>query len=444
MKRWITIILLSIIILGVTVWGYQEHQEKNAILIQAENNYQRSFHDLAYNIDLLHDTIGSTLAMNTHQQLSPQLAEIWRLTSMAHHDVGQLPLNLLPFNKTEEFLSKLGDFSYRTAVRDLDNEPLSEEELTTLESLYEMAADIESELRKVQNMVLSDNLRWMDVQLALVNNDEQADNTIIDGFQTVEEKVEGFEEGKFNASLMGTSGKEDSYSFLNGNEITEEEAKEKIQQLFDLSDESEISISSTGDGAKIPFYSASFENADTSGYIDMTKQGGYPISWMKHREVQEANKSLHEARQIAEKYLSNLEYTTNMALLESSQYDNVGVFQFVPEQDGVWIYPDTIQLKVALDNGEILGFVSKDFLESHKEREIPEPAIPVEEAQDKVNPNLKIQDQRLAIIEDDMGEEKLVYVFLGTLGNDTYKIFIDAENGKEVRVEKLKQAEMKY
>ena len=50
----------------------------------------------------LNDKIGSALAMNSNQRISPQLVEIWRVTSEALSDVGQLPLGLLPFNKTEE------------------------------------------------------------------------------------------------------------------------------------------------------------------------------------------------------------------------------------------------------------------------------------------------------------------------------------------------------
>ena len=107
---------------------------------------------------MLHDQIGTTLAMNSQQSLSPALAEVWRITSEAHSDVGQLPLTLLPFNKTEEFLAKIGDFSYRTAVRDLNKEPLSEEESKTLTKLYKDAADIQDELRNVQHLVLEKNL----------------------------------------------------------------------------------------------------------------------------------------------------------------------------------------------------------------------------------------------------------------------------------------------
>src|SRR5690625_1423559 len=194
MIRWILISVLTLGIIGTGVWGYQEHQEKNAILIQAENTYQRAFHELSYHVDLLHDKIGSSLAMNSKDRLSPQLVEIWRLTSEAHSNVGQLPLSLLPFNKTEEFLSNIGDFTYRVAVRDLEQDPLSDQEISSLENLYEQAGEIKDELRQVQHVVLNDNLRWMDVQLALATQDEQADNTIVDGFQTVEKKVEGYAE----------------------------------------------------------------------------------------------------------------------------------------------------------------------------------------------------------------------------------------------------------
>src|SRR5699024_12770712 len=99
MFRWITIGILSIALAGTAFWGYQENQEKNAILIQAENSYQKSFHELTYFMDLLHDEIGTVLAMNSHQKLSPTFVDIWRGTSEAHSNVSQLPLSLIPFTR---------------------------------------------------------------------------------------------------------------------------------------------------------------------------------------------------------------------------------------------------------------------------------------------------------------------------------------------------------
>ncbi|WP_226034666.1 germination protein YpeB [Aquibacillus saliphilus] len=443
MVRWIVIAVLVIGVAGTGIWGYQEHQEKNAILVQAENTYQRSFHDLSYHMDLLHDKLGTTLAMNTRKQLSPQLAEIWRLTSEAQNDVSQLPLALMPFNKTEEFLSNIGDFTYRTAVRDLEKDPLSEKEVERLNDLYEKSGTIETELRKVQNLVLENNLRWMDVQTALATNDEKADNTIVDGFETVEKTVKGYSEGSFGPSQTGTSKENHPYQFINGEKIDEDEALKKAKELFQVDNDKEVTITESGEGANIAVYSAAYNNDNGHGYLDISQKGGHPLSLMVNREIKEQKISLNEGMEKAKQYLKDHGFE-NMEIFQSSQYENVGVFNFLYNLNNIKIYPDSIQIKVALDDGEILGFTSKDFFRNHQERQIPDPELSVEDAKEKVNPNVEIQDQHKAVIENDLGEEVLAYVFLGVLGDDTYKIFIDANTGVEAKVEKLKNAESKF
>ncbi len=65
MIRGIIIAVLGVAIAATGYWGYKEHQEKDAVLLHAENNYQRAFHELTYHVDQLHDKIGTTLAMNS-------------------------------------------------------------------------------------------------------------------------------------------------------------------------------------------------------------------------------------------------------------------------------------------------------------------------------------------------------------------------------------------
>ncbi len=43
--------IVTLLMIGAFVWGYQENQEKNSILIKAENQYQRAFHNLSYHMD---------------------------------------------------------------------------------------------------------------------------------------------------------------------------------------------------------------------------------------------------------------------------------------------------------------------------------------------------------------------------------------------------------
>ncbi|WP_085992015.1 germination protein YpeB [Oceanobacillus senegalensis] len=444
MVRWIIIAALSLGIAGTAFWGYQEHQEKNAILIQAENTYQGAFHELAYHMDLLHDEIGTALAMNSDKSLSPQMVEIWRLTSEASSNVGQLPLGLLPFNKTEEFLSQIGDFTYRTAVRNLDDEPLSKEETETLQNLYEQSAEIEHELRKVQHLALENNLRWMDVQLALADEDQQVDNTIIDGLKTVEKSVEGFSESNVDSPIIGTSSKEHKYLFLSDKkEISESEARKISQKLFNLEDGSNIKITESGDGADLPMYSASYTDGDFHAYMDLSKQGGHPISLLVNRPIGEKQISLNEGMEKAKQYIEKLGYE-DMVLFQSSEYGKTGAYSFLHSEDGVRVYSDALEVKVALDNGEILGITARNYLMNHKERDIPEPKLSASEAKEVVNSKVDIKEEFLSIIDNDLGEEVLTYEFLGVYGDDTYRIFINAMDGKEEKIDKLGGSEVNY
>ncbi|RSD26478.1 germination protein YpeB [Mesobacillus subterraneus] len=445
MLRGIAIAILVIGIAGTAFWGYQEHREKTAVLINAENNYQRAFHDLTYQMDLLNDKIGTTLAMNSRSSLSPQLAEVWKITSQAHSDVGQLPLTLLPFNKTEEFLANIGNFSYKTAVRDLDKEPLNDKEYETLKTLYQQSGEIQQDLRKVQHMVLENNLRWMDVELALATEKGQSDNTIIDGFKTVEKTVESYTETDFGPAAVNLQKKDENFEKLPGKNISKEEAVRITRNYAPVKNGGEVRVTENGKGSNYGFYSVSIKDPGTKleANMDITKKGGYPVWFLLDREVNKQKISLNDASNKAISFLKEHDFE-GLDLFESAQYDNIGVFTFVAVQDDVRIYPDAINMKVALDNGEIIGFSAEDYLKSHKAREIPQPGITIEEAKKKVNPNLKIMDQKKAIIMNDLNEEVLCHEFSGVLGEDTFRIYINAEDGTEEKVEKLQNAEPIY
>ncbi|MBS4209750.1 germination protein YpeB [Bacillus sp. FJAT-50079] len=445
MIRTILIAVLTVGVIGSAYWGYQEHQEKNAILINAENNYQRAFHNLTYQMDLLNDKIGSTLAMNSKKSLSPTLADVWRITSEARGEVGQLPLTLMPFNKTEEFLTNIGNFSYRTAVRDLDNEPLSDEEYATLKKLYKQSNDIRGELRNVQHQVLKNNLRWMDVETALASGKEAADNTIIDGFKTVEKQVEGYDEENFqDTAIVSFKKKDENYDHITGKTITEKEAVQLAQKYAAMKTVEQSVVAENGKGANYGFYSVNLDDGNgNSASLDITKKGGYPVWFMNHRDIGEQKLSLHDAQVKAEQFLSSHDYE-QLQLTESTQYDSIGLLTFTSVQDGVTIYPESIKIKVALDNGQIIGFAAADYLKGKKERKMTEPVLTLADARGFINENVRVMENRLAIIVNDLGEEVLCYEFIGTMDDDTYRLYINAENGIEEKVEKLQNAETVY
>jgi spore germination protein len=436
---------LTIGIIGTAYWGYQEHKEKNAILLNAENNYQRAFHDLSFQLDLLHDKIGTSLAMNSRKSQSPALTEVWRITSQAHSDVGQLPLTLLPFNKTEEFLTNIGNFSYRTAVRDLDKEPLTTKEYETLKVLYKQSDDIQNELRNVQHMVLKNNLRWMDVEMALATGKESADNTIIDGFKTVEKTVSGYDESEFGPTFTNLQQKDENFKKIKGKTITKNDAIKIAKKYLKFDGQAQVKVTKNGKGSDYGFYSVALKNpkSDIEASMDITKKGGYPIWFINSRNVSKQKIGLNEASNKASAFLKDAGFE-NLILFESTQYDNIGVFNFVTSLNGVKVYSESLKVKVALDNGNIVGFSADEYLKSHQSRNIPTPVLTKEQARSKLNPNLKVMEDGKAIIINDLNEEVLCYEFLGVIGTDTYRIFINAQNGFEEQVQKLKDTEEVY
>ncbi len=430
-----------IALIGVGVWGYQEHNEKNSILINAENQYQRAFHDLNYHVNKLHDELGKSVVLNSRKQISPCLTNVWRLSYTAQNDLGQLPLSLMPFNKTEEFLSNVADFSYEVAVRDLQKQPLSEKEYKMLNSLYDHSKNIQTELNTVQTKVIDSKLRWMEVESALAKQKEPGDNTIVDGFTTMDKKVQEFPEMDWGVTVTTMNKKrQQRIQGVSGKSITEEEAKEIAKKFVGhISKGATIEVDKNGKGMQYNAYSVRItgKNKEAPINLDITKKGGQVVWLLNERNVQNEKISLDEAERSAQKFLQAKGYG-NMVASERDTYGGLGIFTFVPKEKDVVIYPDAVTVKVALDNGDVNGFHSVEYLFNHKQRKMNGPKVTAEKARTMINPHVKIKGHQMALIQGkNDGKEVLVHEFRGDYKNDHYLIYINAENGDEEEVIKM-------
>ncbi|TGV07850.1 germination protein YpeB, partial [Mesorhizobium sp. M00.F.Ca.ET.186.01.1.1] len=114
------------------------------------------------------------------------------------------------------------------------------------------------------------------------------------------------------------------------------------------------------------------------------------------------------------------------------------LFTFVPVQDGVRIYPDSVTIEIALDDGEVTAFNSTEYLFNHKQRLLSKPRLSKEEARKKVNPSVKVTSERLALIEGkNDGKEVLTWELTGSFEGNSYMVYINAMNGDEEEVVKM-------
>lgn len=428
-------------LVGAGVWGYQEHNEKNSVLIKAENSYQRAFHDLTYHVDKLHDELGKSLVVNSRKQMTPTLTNVWRLAYAAQSDVGQLPLTLMPFNNTEEMLARVADFSYRVAVRDLDKQPLTEKEYQTLKSLHKHAADIQDQLRNVQSNVIDKQLRWMDVETALASDDKKSDNTIVDGFKTIEKKVQEYPDLDWGVGIQSLDKKKQQrIKGIDGKKVSKEDAKRIALDFVGMKEGNvKVDVDENGKGETYSAYSVRITSPKdaTAINMDVTKRGGKVVWLMDERKVGKEKISIEKAQESGHKFLRAHGYD-NMQVAEIDSYDGMAVFTFVPEVDGVRFYPDAVVCEVALDSGRVTAFNSTEYLFNNKKRMVPKPKVSKEEARGKVNPSVKVTDQRLAMIEGkNDGKEVLAWELTGSFEGNTYMIYINAQTGEEEEIVRM-------
>jgi spore germination protein len=431
-----------IALIGTVVWGYQENQDKNAVLIKAENQYQRAFHELNFHMDQLQDELGKTLVLHTRPSMANRLTNVWRLTYAAQSDLAQLPLTLMPFNKTQDFLSKVGNFTFHIGLRDLDKQPLTDKEWGTLRGLYERASSVQTDLQKVQSQVLSRNLRWMDVELAMATEEKKMDTTIIDGFRKVDKTMEGYPEVDWGPTIHNQEAREkQQYVRLSGKPATAQEVKNKLAFVLGRPTTRGIVVTENRK-ADFQTYSARLKREDGHlVYADFTKKGGYLVWLMFDRPVERQQVSIGEAQRRATRFLNRLGYPTMRAVSYDSA-QRTATFTFVHQERGTLIYPESVTVKVALDNGEIMALQANDYVFNHPViKQLHRPRLSESQAQKAVNPRLNLEKSNLAVIYGEDGNPVMCYEFVGWLGDDQYRIFINADNGREEFVDKVKKAE---
>lgn len=103
-------------------------------------------------------------------------------------------------------------------------------------------------------------------------------------------------------------------------------------------------------------------------------------------------------------------------------------------EDDVTIYPDLIKVKIALDDGEILGMETTGYLNNHTQRNLTKPKITKAQAKASLNAKLEITSEGLAIIPTEWKTEIFCYEFKGKVDNTDFLVYVNCDTGKEENI----------
>ena len=426
------IIIVAILLLSLLV-GFIIYQNEKYIQV-SENDYNQSLYELINYVQNVETYLAKSVISTTPEHGAETLTNVWREANLAQAYLAELPVNTNELEKTEKFLNQVSDYSYSLSRKNIYNESLTQEELDNLNELYNYSVELENTLAQLSTDMESGRISWK--QLTQKTNNafaQQVSNISLDSFSNLEENFHEYSgliyDGAFSEHLTSKEKKG-----LTGEEVSEEDAKKVVENFVGAENIKEISLNGESENTEILTYDFSVNlqdgRDDNKMSISISKKGGHIVYMTYNRDINAESMNEQEAVEKAKEFLVSREIE-NMKETYYIKEGGILTINFAYEQNGVIIYPDLIKIKIALDNGQIMGIETSGYLNSHYVRNIENPKITLEEAKKTLNKKLEVESEKLAIIPTEYQTEILCYEFKGKVNDKNYIVYINAENGRE-------------
>ena len=426
----IVVLLIVVAILGIILYKKQREYRQ-----ASENSYNMAFYELVDYVQNVETYLAKSLISTTPEHGAETLTNLWREANLAQSYLSMLPVESQELENTEKFLNQVSDYSYSLSRKNIYNESLTEEDLANLEELHSYSTELENTLNQLSEDLNSGRFEWGELtKKGTVVFAQQVDNISKESFSNLEENFHEYSgliyDGAYSEHMTSTEKKG-----LTEENIDENTAKGIVEEFIGKDKIKEISNLGLSENATIPAYTFSITgNNNENINISISQKGGHVIYMNTNREVSAEILSQEDAEEIGRKFLEDRGITQMKSTYYTKQSGIVTInYAYYQELDGqqVVMYPDLIKVKVALDNGEVLGMESTGYLNSHHERDLAEIKITKEEAKKNINPNLEILSEGLAVIPTEWKTEIFCYEFRGKVQDREFLVYINVETGKE-------------
>ena len=431
----IFIIIIVVLLIALIALGIYTYKQKTVQTQTLENQYNMCLYEVVDYVQNVETYLAKSLISTTPEHGAQTLTQVWKNANLASAYLSQLPTSNDELSQTVKFLNQVSDYSYTLSRKNIYNEGLSEDDLKNLKQLHDYSIELKNILDQLSTDMGSGRISWK--ELTSVNNlafAQEVSNISKESFSNLGESFQKYEgliyDGAYSEHIT-TKEKQG----LTGEDIDESTAEQKVTDFFGKDKIDEINMIGFIENGEIPVYEFNIKVKDTEAQanIAISKKGGHIVLMNYNREVTTENISQDEANEIGKKFLTEKGYA-NMKETYYLKEQGIVTINYAYNQDEVVIYPDLIKLKVALDNGEILGIETTGYLNSHRERTIETPKISQEEAKKTINKDLEIMSEGLAMIPTEWETEILCYEFKGKVEENEFLVYINAENGREENI----------
>ena len=424
----IIVVLISIlIIMGLYIYKKQRDYRQ-----ASENSYNMAFFELVGYVQNVNTYLAKSLISSSPEQGAETLTNVWREANLAGAYLAQIPISSNELENTAKFLNQVSEYSYSLSRKNIKGEKLSDKDMKNLEELRKYSNELENTLNQLSADLNDGRIKWG--ELTKKGNAvfaTQVSNISKDSFGNMEENFHEYSgliyDGAFSEHITSAEKKG-----LTGDNIDENEAKNIAKKFIGEDKIDEITSNGKNENGNIISYdfNAKLKNNDRIVSISVSEKGGHIVYMDSNRDVNAEIISQEEANKLGKKFLDEHRFK-NMKETYYLKQNGIVTINYAYLQDEVTVYSDLIKLKVALDNGEVLGIETTGYLNSHEKRNIENIKISKEEAEKNLNKKLEIKSENLAIIPTEWKTEILCWEFKGTIDGMDFLVYVNAKTGKE-------------
>ena len=424
------IVVLFAIIIAMGIWIYKKQVDYRRT---SENQYNMAFFELVDYVQNVETYLAKSLISNTPEHGAETLTNVWKEANLAQVYLSRLPISSVELEKTAKFLNQVSDYSYSLSRKNIKNESLTQQELDNLKQLHDYSVELENILNQLSTDMGEGRISWGELtKKGEVAFAQEVSNISKNSFSNIEENFHEYSgliyDGAFSEHMTSTEKKG-----LTGENINEEKAKEIAIKFIGQDKVQEISLTGKSENTDMPTFDFNVKvngEKDSNMVISISEKGGHIVFMNYNRDIQAEAVTQERADEIGKQFLTSRGFN-NMKETYYLKQDGIVTINYAYEQDGVTVYPDLVKLKVALDNGEIMGIETTGYLNSHTGRNISNVQITKEQAKQNLNKKLEISSENLAIIPTEWKTEVLCWEFKGKVDNTDFLVYINAKTGEE-------------
>lgn len=405
-------------------------REKNSV----QDEYNRAMYLAVSYVNNVQVDLEKVMVTSTPSMNAITFADIWKQSNLAKESLEQIPASQNSLSNASKFLTQVSDFSYSLMNKNINDNKITDEEYEKIKQVHENSIALSSKMQDIYDDLNDGKVKWD--ELEKYANKELPNIELgksLGGFAEVSKSFQRYEgliyDGAFSDHILNVEPKN-----INEKEYSQEDAKKYINKIFEKENIKEVKEKGESKG-RLDLYSfeVSFSDKKEVLSLSITKKGCKLYLMVGDKNVKEEKLSIDDAKKRGIEFLEKLGIT-NMKDTYYQKSEKIAVINYAAVQDGVVLYPDLIKIKVALDDGMILGVESQGYIFNHIKRDNLKPIQTQEKAKSVINQNVEILSSDIALIPTEYNTEILTYEFKGRIDNRDFLIYINANTLKEEKV----------